>query len=426
MNGSKFADGTAQKKIHLPQGPLQWGIFAAAAVLLVTLVAVCIWQSTRDQAPSAAEMSEPVIVCGDFSMSNTQLNYYFWSAYFYLTGNYSQYLPESLDTAKPLSEQMYDEERTWEDYLLEQTMQTIRDTMVMVFEAEKAGFQMPETYEDSLASVLERFEEYAEAAGYTKEDGTVDLETYLTDSYGPGATTESFSAYMQDSYLAAAYSDALYLEPTFTEEEISDYYDLYAEDYAADGVAKDDTRLRNLRTVVIRPAENTEEAWAQAESSARTLLATWEAESGAEADFAALAQAHSSGATAADGGLAEKLAPSDLTEEFAAWAFEEARQAGDTTVVQTDEGWTIAYYVGEASGTVWQKAAEEDLRQQTYQDAFRTACDQYSFQVDYDAICIVAPVGLYESKELSLHWELKHLAPYDKINHMPQAQIENE
>ncbi len=377
---------------RLPKGPARTAAAAGAAVAVVALVVAVVLLAAGGDDP-AAEMARTVIVCGDDTVDNTELNYYFWNEYFYLVGSFGAYLPDSLDPAQPLDEQMYDEETTWQDYLLTLTLDTVRQTKALAREAEAAGFTLPESYETSLDGILATLSDNAAAAGYTDADGQPDVAAYLVDSYGPGAAVDSLTAYLTDSYLAAAYSDALYAEPTFTDEEIDAYCQQYADDYAAAGL--DDTALRTVRVVLIRPEADDDAAWEAARASAETLLATWEAESGSEEDFAALARSHSDGDTAADGGLLEHLAPSDLTGALADWVFDGERAAGDTAVLRSDEGWSAVYYVGQEAGTVLQKAAEADMRWEAYQNAVRAACDACEFQVDYDAVRIASPAGVY-------------------------------
>ena len=380
--------GTAH--CHAGRKRLLWGGILAAAVLAAIVLAVLL-QRDGEPLPTADEMNRVVITGDGFSLTNTELNYYFWNEYFYLADNAGASLDGSLDTGEPLSQQMYDETQTWEDHILQLALETIQSTKAMVMEAEQAGFTLPEESAASMETVLERFSDSAVQKGCVKEDGTPDLDAYLAGSYGPGASMESFRAYLEDSYLAAAYLDALRLEPEFTEEEISDYYDLFAADYAAEGVEKDDTRLRNIREIVFTAASGDSAGQDEARSAAETLLATWQAESGGEADFAALAEMHSGAASAGEGGLLSDLAPGDLEDASASWVFDEARQPGDVTVLETGDGWTLLYYVGESERTVWQKAAEANLRQEACQDAYRAACDRWAIAVDDAAICIAAP-----------------------------------
>lgn len=373
--------------------PIRWAAVAAATALL----ALCLWLALRPADPEAAA-AVPVIVCGDDTVDNTELNYYFWMEYTYLIGSYGDDLPDSLDPSKPLSEQAYDGETTWQDFLLTQTMDMIQRTKALVYQAADAGFTMPEDYQTSLERVLSALADNAAGRGFTAEDGSPDVAAYLEASFGPGADEASFAAYLEDSYLAAAYSDQLQAEPVFTAEEIEAYYDQYARDYEAAGIPKEEEPLRSVRMVLVLPEDGDLDG---ARSSAETLLATWQAESGTEADFAALAESHSAASSAADGGLMAHLAPSDLTGELASWVFDDSRAPGDTAVLETDGGWAAVYFVGTETATVWQKAAEEDLRWETYQNAVLAAVDACDFQIDYDAIVIAQPADLSGAAESS-------------------------
>jgi hypothetical protein len=387
-------------KVHLPQSPMQWVVFVLAAVVLVALIGAIIWKTTDEDAALENAMAKTVVTCGDdFQLSNTELNYYFWSEYFYLLSQAGEELPESLDPTVPLDEQMYDQDQTWQDVLLEQALTTVQHTMSLVFEAEDAGFTMSDQDKGSLGQVLSNFEHYALAAGFTDENGEADLEAYLADSYGPGASLDSFLAYLENSYLATAYSDQLRSSLTFTDQEISDYYDLYAEDYAASGVEKDDTSLRSIRLILIQPTAEDEASWEEARASVQTLLDTWQAESGSEEDFAEMAKTRSAHSSAADGGLVADLAPADLSEELAAWVFDGERQPGDTEILKMDAGWAALYYVGPSERTVWQKTAEEDLRWETYQNNLMEILSKYTFEVNREAVVIQPPTGIYDGEK---------------------------
>lgn len=388
----------AAEKPHVPKSGKQRGVFFGALAALLVLVGIILWQSLR---PNAQEQraARPVVSCEamDFTLTNTELGYYYWSEFFYFLESSGQFLPASLDPSQPLEEQMYDEQTTWQRYILDRTLETVRNTKVMVFEAQKAGFVLDEHYETSLRDVLDSFSQNAVQQGFTQEDGTADIQAYLADSFGEGATLDSFTAYLRDSYLAAAYADELFYGPTFTDQELSDYYDRFADDYAQEGLLKDGQTLRTLRTVLLKPADLADEtAWQTAKESAENLYATWRSQSGTEEDFAAMAQSHSADSqTAAQGGLQELVRKQSLTGELSDWAFDPARKAGDCAVVRTDEGWVIAYYISASQQTAWQRQAEEDLRAETYQNTLRTIAGQYEFRVDYEAVRMEAPGGLY-------------------------------
>lgn len=162
--------------------------------------------------------SEPVLTCGDYELDNTSLAYYYWSEYFYFSEAYGEFLTGTVDFTKPLKDQPYDETRSWEDFLLEETLNTVRDTMMMVFEAEEQGFTLPAEYDGTMQQVLVNF------AGAATESGYADLDAYLHDSYGKSANRESFETYLYQTHLAAAYADQLLEEAVPTDEEARAYF----------------------------------------------------------------------------------------------------------------------------------------------------------------------------------------------------------
>ena len=185
-------------------------MMAAVLVLIFVLIAVGIVLLPGDRGP--------VLTCGDYELDNTTLAYYYWSEYFYFSEAYGDYLEGTVDFSKPLKDQPYDDNRSWEDYLLEETLNTVRDTMVMVFEAKKAGFTMPAEYDGTYQQVLLNFSVAAQEGGYET------LERYLQASYGRTATQAGFEAYLYDSHLAAAYADHLMEGCLPTDQEARDYF----------------------------------------------------------------------------------------------------------------------------------------------------------------------------------------------------------
>ena len=250
-------------------------ILAAAIVLVLVLIGVGIALASQGS-------GGPVLTCGDFALDNTGFAYYYWSEYFYFSEAYGDYLSETVDFTKPLADQAYDEDRSWEDYLLEEAMTTVRDTMAMVFQAEAEGFELPSEYDGTYQQVLVNFSSAAQEGGYEN------LEAYLRASYGKGATRESFEEYLYHSHLAAAYADHLYETCAPTDQEVRDYF-----------------------------------------------------------------------------------------------AQREAEYVGLYECDPEDE-------------STWMELVREDLQSESYQNAFLSICDQYTFLVNYDAVVLTAPEGLYE------------------------------
>ena len=166
----------------------------------------------------------------DFKLSNTEFSYYYWSEYFYFVEVYGEYVSDTLDTSLPLDEQMYDEENTWQDYMIDQTITAVEETMALVFAAEQAGFTLPQDYRDAYDEVIVNFTDAAMAQEYKNVDA------YLKASYGKGASMESFESYLYDTHIASAYADALYEKSIPSEDEVQAYFDAHAADYEEAGL----------------------------------------------------------------------------------------------------------------------------------------------------------------------------------------------
>ena len=392
--GEKYAK--SQNKKGSPLGWICIGVVAAAVVALAVAFVFNLYGGASKE-PSERQMNQVMLTCGDFTLTNTEFGYYYWSEYFYFINVYSDYLAGMLDTSIPLDEQQYDEETTWQDYMIEQALTTVSNTMALVFEAEKAGFTLDEEYDQSMAEVLGSFQEYALSNGYTTEDGEADVDAYLQASYGPTASLESFQEYLYNSYLAAAYSDWLFAEPEYTQEEISDYYDQYAQSYQDQyGVEKSEDFLRDVRLITIVPEEFDEAGWDEAYENCQSILTTWESQGKLEDDFATLAITYSNDkTTSANGGLVTDVYPGQYGQEINDWLFDPERKEGDCEVFREENDYEIVYVSKISDQKYWEAVAEADLRYEEYQNTIAQLVDSYDFQVNWERIAISTPKELY-------------------------------
>lgn len=346
---------------------------AAAAVLAAALLVLA---GLGVYAASRHGMDDAVVASGDFSLDNTQLSYFYWSEFFYFSGAYGEYLDGLVDFTKPLSSQAYSETQSWEDYLLEETLTTVRETMAMVFEAEAQGYTLSQEGQDELDAVLENFREAAETGGYETLDG------YLQASYGAGADEASFTEYLGWSYLASEYADSLYdaIEPT--EAEILDYYENHAGEYLENyGVTQDDPPVPAGVYLSFPTA-----------AEAQTVYGTF-LEGGATRELLDNLGAANLGKT----GELSQVTPDDVGEAAAEWFYDDSRAPGDHAVVEEDDGSAaICYYVAQGEEAYWHILAREDARHEAYQNAYLTISGSYTFYVNYDKVRLTPPEGLYE------------------------------
>lgn len=344
---------------------------AIMAVVLLALVALGIFAATR------RGLDGGVIRAGDRELDNTQLAYYYWSEYFYFSGAYGDYLDGLVDFTQPLSGQTYSEDMSWQDYLLEETLQTVRETLAMVARAEAEGFFLPDEDRESLDTVVENFRQAASDGGYET------LQAYLAASYGDGATEESFIAYLTDAHLAAAYADSLYEAIDPTEAEITAYYEAHAGEYLENyGVTREDGPMPHG---VYLPFDTRAEA--------QLVYDEWQEGGGTHELLNNLGAAH-----LGETGELTAVTPGSVGKAAEAWFYDDARLPGDAAVISEEDGTAaVCYYVAAGETTYWQTLAEEDCRQEAYQNRYLEIVNALEFAVNYDKIRLTPPAGLYES-----------------------------
>jgi len=214
-------------------------------ILAVVVPLILIFVAGAALGVQSARAKTPVARCGEHELTNTELAYYYWSEYFYYAEAYGAYLDGVVDFSRPLSEQTYEGDVTWEDYLLQETLLVIQDTLSMVDRAEAEGYVLSGDYLTTYQNVLVNFAAAAREGGYN------DLEDYLRASYGSHADRESFERYLYRSHLAAAYADQLFADCLPSEEDCRDHFSAnrayYEEYYGA--IADDETTwLETVRT----------------------------------------------------------------------------------------------------------------------------------------------------------------------------------
>ena len=85
-----------------------------------------------------------------------------------------------------------------------------------------------------------------------------------------------------------------------------------------------------------------------AKMEAEQILADWEAGKATEEVFAQMANELSDDGDGTTGGLYENIFPGQMVTAFNDWCFDDARQVGDTGIVETEYGYHVMYFVGDA------------------------------------------------------------------------------
>ena len=179
-------------------------------------------------------------------------------------------------------------------------------------------------------------EAYLEAVkGYMTEDAAASAESStLYQDYAISSCPEEFREWLSDD--ARAEGDTF----VTTEDDLG-YAALYfvrSEDHMF--------QMPNVRHILISADSSAdEETKAEAAAKAQEILDQYLAGEQTEDAFAELAKTNSAD-NAEAGGLYEDIAPGTMVDAFDAWCYDEARQVGDTGIVETEYGYHIMYFSG--------------------------------------------------------------------------------
>lgn len=230
-----------------------------------------------------------------------------------------------------LSEQMYSDTLTWEDFLKQLTVEGIIQNRAIKAQAEATGFDydVTEGYNTFMANISAA----ATQAGVTESN-------YIKQAYGGYATAKNIADFVKEDVLVDAYYEKLETEMAPTDEEIEAYYESNKDDY--DSV---DYRINMIKAELpaTEGSEPTEAEIEKAMADAKALADTAEA------------------TVATDGELVENITKATASAAIREWLFDGSRKAGDTTVIQDDSN--NQYYV---------LAFEQRYKAETANEAMKT------------------------------------------------------
>lgn len=319
-------------------------------------------------------LDRKIATCGDKTLTNRMLTYYYWREFYSLVSSYGGYISYVIqDPYARLDTQLMSDGTTWDQEIMEYALDTYSTCAAAVQRAEEEGFELPASAQVTLDSLGDTLQNFADTNGFAS------VEEYLQLSYGPYATLEDYRAYLADYYLATAYLSAKLDENEITPELLSDYYDEHEGEYQLNGLAKDDTKMVSVRHILISPEdtgltaedEGYEEAQQEAMDAARAyaedIYNQWQSGAADEELFSALATTYSTDpGSASNGGLYEDVYPGQTATAFNDWCFDESREPGDTGIVETEYGYHIMYFSSRSEYAYWETIVEADYQNDCY------------------------------------------------------------
>ena len=302
-------------------------VFLVALVCLVASFPIRTYLATH----------ETYVVINGEKVNKVEFDYaYNTSKNNYITqyGSYLSYF--GLDTSKDLSTQMYSDTLTWQDYFEQNAVESLKQNKALMAEAKAAGFTYDTT--DEYNTFKETIKTSAASAGISEKE-------YVRSIYGSYATMGRIEEYVKNDMVMNAYYQKLQEDNAPSDDEIQSYYEENKATY--DSV---DYRLTTIEadlptepTELADPVEETAadttgttDGTAATDSTQDTAYQPSDAEIAKAMDDAKVLADDAEQTVAKDGEAHENEKKSSVNYLISDWLFDDARKAGDTTVITSD------------------------------------------------------------------------------------------
>ena len=277
----------------------------------------------------------PAITVGDKNFSVADFNYYYKTAFnntynsIYNTyGNYASYI---LNPQKPLDQQNYNSDMTWEEYFSQVAVSKMRTVVLLKQMAEAdESFQLTEEQQKELDSIDELPAAYAKAY-------KISVGAYLRNIYGKGVSKSVYLANTKDVYIADAYEQHIKDSYDYSDSELDSYYSANIKDF----------NVVTYKAYLVNAASgdgvDSEQALADAKTAAEKLIENTDSLQ-AFSDNVAEYESANELSDGTVGGSYTKY--SAVNSAIADWLFDAARVPGDTAVIENSSknGYYAVYF----------------------------------------------------------------------------------
>jgi hypothetical protein len=293
-----------------------------AVVFVVVAVGLVVYNS------GIIQRSKTAVTIDGENYTVAEVSYYYGSAYQSFLNSYGSYASLfGLDTSTSLKEQNAwgGDDQTWDEYFKDSAVSNMQFVHAAVKAAKAEGMSLGDEELESFNSTVESVKSQASSNGYS-------YKSYLTAVYGSVMTPSVYESCLKDSLLANKYATEYYNSLSFTDDEITAYYEENKDSYdlvsgayvSISGVPE--TQTDDDGNTIEATDEETAEALAQAEETANAILAAYK-EGG---DLETLASDYGASYSSSD-----SLSYSSTV--YGEWLFDSARTSGDVAVVEDED-----------------------------------------------------------------------------------------
>lgn len=326
---SKMKDKSGGKK------PIKFGSpvvrIVIAVILAVAVVLTGGWYTLNSGLP---QQQLSAMTINGKSVKVVELNYY----YYMIASNFGIDFKDKATAEKTLSGPSNVEGyATLHDYILKTAADAVQENYVLAAEAAKAGVTIDDTAKSQIDNFFTSIKSSAESA-------KVSMTNYMAQYFGKGASEASLTPAFERLLLAQKYSELKKKELTVSDADIKTYYDAHRDEFDIITYRK----FEFAATIAdgATDAEKTK-ALEDAKTKANAMAALVSDEESFKAQAIANAAADQKDAyTTNDASLSANVRYSSITSlPQATWLFDDARVAGDKTVIDETTGSTVIYFI---------------------------------------------------------------------------------
>ena len=186
-----------------------------AILLTVVMLISLVGCSTKDDKKADPANDKYVVYTENYGFSEGEMAY----LYNYVYNQYASYLAQlGVDTEKSLKDQIYQDDQTWFDYLMEQAVFYAEDFLLFCEEAAKRGIALDEADLEKIKTEMANIETAAKEAGFKNADA------YLVETFGKGLTVGAYEGFVTKSALASKAYNAIIGAYAYDQAAIDAHY----------------------------------------------------------------------------------------------------------------------------------------------------------------------------------------------------------
>ncbi len=300
-----------------------------AVIVVLAVVAVSYFTSP------AFQRTRTVGTIGADTITETEFAYFYQttvqSIYTDIQNTYGEYASMILDTSKPLTEQYYEEGKTWHELATERAVEGMQQIHALYHAAEADGYQISDEGRSTVDSTVSALKNAAESVGYS-------TGLYLRGIYGHGMDLKTYKSLLEMTLLAEGYAQWKEASLTYSDSQIDEYYNAHRSEF-------DTVDLRMVPIQGNQDPETQEVDLTDAKDTAEHIMDLYKTEE-TMAEFAVGISEDDEIQTPDDTLYTYVQASSLSPEGMSDWCYDEARAYGDMAVFSDASAYYVLFYIG--------------------------------------------------------------------------------